>query len=165
MIVIGIDPGTIVTGYGIILIEGSRYIALDYGCIRPPAQHALAQRYLIIYEGICELLDKFKPQTLAVETQFVRENVQSAIKLGMARGIVLLAAAQRGLAISEYSPTKAKRAVVGNGRANKHQVKSMVQRLLSLREPPEPDDAADALALALCHAQGSAFAQCLMEAR
>lgn len=152
MIIIGIDPGTIVTGYGIISLEGSTYDVIDYGCIRPPSKLKLTDRYLIIFESLEELLEKYAPDVLVVETQFVQKNIQSAIKLGMARGVVILAAKRRGLQVFEYSPTRAKQAVVGSGRASKYQVQIMVQRLLGLDSPPEPEDAADALALAICHA-------------
>ncbi|MBA3957315.1 MAG: crossover junction endodeoxyribonuclease RuvC [Parachlamydiaceae bacterium] len=156
-IIIGIDPGTTVTGYGIITIKGSSYQALDYGCIRPPAKMALSDRYLIIFESLEQILEKYKPEALSVETQFVKHNVQSAIKLGMARGIAILAAKRRGMSVFEYTPQRAKRSVVGNGRASKQQVQAMTQRLLNLASPPTPEDAADALALAICHAQAMRF--------
>lgn len=159
----GIDPGTIVTGYGVVdeKESGQGYVPIDYGCIRPPRDAKLTERYLIIYNALCELLDKYKPDALAVETQYVRKNVQSAIKLGMARGMVILAATQRKIPVYEYEPSKAKKSVVGNGSASKHQVKHMVQHLLGLKEPPQPDDASDALALAMCHAQAIHFKSCL----
>lgn len=152
MIIIGVDPGTRKTGYGIIKVEGSVFRALDYGCIRPPTNDKLSDRYLIIYKSIEELLGQYHPQALVVETQFVDKNVQSAIKLGMARGIIIVAAKQKGIPVYEYAPTKAKMAITGNGRASKYQVQGMVKSLLRLAEPPEPEDAADALALAICHA-------------
>jgi crossover junction endodeoxyribonuclease RuvC len=155
MIIIGVDPGTIVCGYGVILVEGSSYHAIDYGCIRPPASYEISNRYLVIFNGIDELLDRHKPQALAVERQFVHKNVQSTIKLGMAAGIVIVASARKGIPVAEYSPATAKLAVVGNGRASKKQVQKMVQMRLNLSHPPEPEDAADALALAICHAQAS----------
>ena len=157
MIIIGIDPGTQITGYGIICVENGNYSAVDYGCIRPPASLKLTDRYLVIFNSVEQLLEKYNPSVLVVETQFVKKNVQSAIKLGMARGIVIVAAKRRGLSIYEYAPTKAKRAVVGNGRASKEQVQAMVKLLLNLREVPTPEDAADALSLAICHAQASHF--------
>jgi crossover junction endodeoxyribonuclease RuvC len=153
VIIIGVDPGTKITGYGIIKMEGNTYRALDYGCIKPPPNDKLSERYLIIYNGICELLERYKPQALVVETQYVNKNVQSAIKLGMARGVIIIAAKQKGIAVYEYYPTQPKLAVVGNGRASKAQVQGMVKALLSLVELPEPEDAADALSLAICHAQ------------
>ncbi len=152
-VIIGIDPGTVVCGYGIIKIDGNAIEPLDYGCIRPPASLKLSDRYLIIYNSIQTLIEKYCPHVLVVETQYVSKNVQSAIKLGMARGTALLAAKKNGLPVFEYAPTQAKRAVVGNGRASKSQVQGMVARRLNLAQPPQPEDAADALALALCHAQ------------
>ena len=104
----------------------------------PPPQLKITDRYLIIFEGLEELLELHKPQVLAIETQYVHKNVQSAIKLGMARGVVIVAAKKRGLQIIEYTPTQAKRGVSGNGRASKHQVQGMVQKLLALRSPPSP---------------------------
>jgi crossover junction endodeoxyribonuclease RuvC len=152
MIIMGVDPGTLITGYGIIKVNGTRYEAIDYGCIRPPGKYKLSDRYLIIFNSIEELLEKYQPDYIAIETQYVSKNVQSAIKLGMARGVVVIAAARRNVKIYEYAPTKAKLAVVGSGHASKQQVQGMVQALLSLPSPPEPEDAADALALAICHA-------------
>lgn len=151
MIIIGIDPGTWVTGYGIILHHPHRSKALDYGCIRPPPKTGSSKRYLIIFEAIEELLDRYEPQALAVESQFMHKNVVAAMKLGMARAMAILAAEKRGIPIFEYAPKKAKKAVVGHGSASKEQVQRMIQGLLSLPTLPTPEDAADALALALCH--------------
>lgn len=151
-IILGIDPGTRVSGYGVICIRPHELVLLDYGCIRPPSGYKLSDRYLVIYEGIAELIEKYCPTAVVVETQFVHKNVQSAIKLGMARGTVIVAAKKGGISVFEYSPMVAKRAVVGHGRASKFQVQGMVQRLLKLSSPPQPEDAADALALAICHA-------------
>lgn len=156
-LIIGIDPGTTVTGYGIIQLNKGSYQAVDYGCIRPPPSLKLSDRYLIIFEGIEELLEKHRPHVLAVETQFVQRNVQSTLKLGMARGIAIIAAKRKGIPVFEYAPTKAKQAVVGSGKASKKQVQVMVQRLLMLVKPPHPEDAADALALAICHAHSIRF--------
>lgn len=157
MIIFGIDPGTKVTGYGIIRVENSSYRAVDYGCIRPPANLKLSDRYLIIFNGLEELLNKYPPDALVVETQYVDKNVQSAIKLGMARGIAIIAAKRKGVPVFEYAPTKAKQAVTGNGSSSKPHVQKMVQMLLSLAELPFPEDAADALALAVCHANSMRF--------
>ncbi len=151
-IFIGIDPGTRVTGYAILRVEGNEYKPLDYGCIKPPPILPLADRYLIIFNSVAELVERHKPHAVIVETQYVHKNVQSAIKLGMARGCIIIAARQRDVPIVEYSPSEAKLAVVGNGRASKKQVQGMVQRLLCLSKIPEPEDAADALALTICHA-------------
>lgn len=148
-IILGIDPGTQVTGYGI--IRGEKKV-LDYGCIRPPIKLSPQERYLFIFTGIEYLIEQFAPAALAIETQFVYKNPQSALKLGMARGMAILAAAKKKIDVFEYTPRKAKLAVVGNGAASKEQVQKMVQYLLELPSLPKPEDAADALALALCHA-------------
>ncbi len=154
MLVIGIDPGTRRTGYGIVRRRASGFEVIDYGCIRPPAHGpATAETYLALFEGIEYLVSKYPIEALAVETQYVHKNVQSAIKLGMARGVAVLAASRKRIPVFEYTPSKAKLAVVGNGRASKEQVALMTQRLLGLKELPEPEDAADALALAVCHLQ------------
>jgi crossover junction endodeoxyribonuclease RuvC len=152
LVIIGIDPGTRVTGYGIIGMEEGLHRPIDYGCIRPPVDAASAERYFVIFESIDLLLEKYTPDALAVETQFLSKNVQSALKLGMARGVAMVAASRRGIPVFEYSPTKAKLAVAGNGRASKQQVQAMVKILLNLSCIPQPEDAADALALAICHA-------------
>lgn len=154
VVILGVDPGTHVTGYGLIRIEAGRHIPVDYGCIRPPTKLKLTDRYLIIHNCIETLIDKYKPTVVVVETQYVNRNVQSALKLGMARGTVMVAAKRKGLPVFEYAPSKAKRAVVGNGAASKCQVKGMIQKLLDLGKLP-PEDAADALALAICHAHAS----------
>ncbi|MBM3208062.1 MAG: crossover junction endodeoxyribonuclease RuvC [Chlamydiae bacterium] len=159
--ILGIDPGSQVTGFGVIK-SGSTLEALDFGCIRPPSKLDLSERYLIIYNGIEHLIKKYQPDALAVETQFVYKNVQSAIKLGMARGMVMLAAAKNKIPIYEYAPKKAKLAVVGTGTASKEQVQRMVQSLLKLASPPTPEDASDALALAICHANSNKLLSTLL---
>lgn len=155
-VILGVDPGTQVSGYGIIHVTDQEYTPIDFGCIRPPANYKLSERYLIIHDSIEKLIEQYKPCAVSVETQFVQKNVQSAIKLGMARGVIMIAAKKKGIPIFEYAPTQAKRAVVGNGFASKTQVQGMVQLLLKLPHPPHPSDAADALALAICHAHASA---------
>lgn len=154
-IIIGVDPGTRISGYGIITFQKNAYIPIDYGCIRPPPSLKLSERYLIIFNAIDELITKFKPSILAIETQFVQKNVHSTLKLVMARTAVMIAAKKQGLSIFEYAPSVAKRAVTGYGKSSKFQVQGMVQRLLKLPSPPEPEDAADALALAICHVHSS----------
>jgi len=155
LIVLGVDPGTRITGYALIQVQGRHYRLIDYGCIRPPATYKLSDRYLIIFEGLEELIGSYNPTELSVETQFVQKNIQSALKLGMARGIAIAAAKKKRLKVFEYSPSEAKRAVVGNGKASKYQVQGMVKQLLCLQEVPQPEDAADALAIAICHAQAA----------
>jgi len=149
-IILGVDPGTLITGYGVIQVT-PRCKAVDYGCIRPPKTEQLPLRYRVIFESITALMHKFKPKACAIETQFVAKNVQSAIKLGMARGVIVLAATLLHIPVFEYAPTTTKRAVTGTGRASKQQVQKMIQSLLGLSLVPEPEDAADALALAICH--------------
>lgn len=157
MLILGIDPGTRITGYGIIKVQDPGFLAIDYGCIKPKADMLLTDRYLFIYNGIEELIQKYKPDALVVETQFVKLNPQSAIKLGMARGIIILAAKKAGIQVFEYAPTKAKLAVTGNGKSSKFEVQRMVQLLLNLNSIPEPEDAADALSIAICHANSLKF--------
>ncbi|MBP9841260.1 MAG: crossover junction endodeoxyribonuclease RuvC [Simkaniaceae bacterium] len=147
MIILGIDPGTTITGYGLI----NNRSLIDFGCIRPNSKKDLHSRYLILFNAIESLLDTHKPNAIAIETQFVGENPQSTIKLAMARAIIILAAKQRNIPIFEYSPSKAKLAVARNGRASKMQVQKMIQLLFNLPSLPQPEDAADALALAICH--------------
>ena len=151
-IILGIDPGTRITGYGIIKTDFYTLTPLDYGHISPPATLPLYERYLIIHEGIEHLLNTFLVDTLSIESQFFSKNAQSALKLGMAKGMAILAAAKRKIAIYEYTPKKAKLAVVGRGNASKHQVQHMIQSVLQLKNLPKPEDVADALALAICHA-------------
>lgn len=148
-IILGVDPGTRVTGYGIISIE-TEITPIDFGCIRPPARLSLEERYQIIFENLEHLIQTHLPTAIAVESQFVLKNPQSAIKLGMAKGMVLLAAARNKIPVHEFAPKKAKQAVVGKGSASKGQVQRMIQSLLKLPHLPEPEDAADALALAIC---------------
>ena len=147
MIILGIDPGTRITGYGIIRLPME---PIDFGCIRPPPDLLLEQRYNILFDAVEALIERHKPAAIAVEAQFVLKNAQSAIKLGMAKGMVLLAGARAKIPVYEYAPKKAKLAVVGKGQASKFQVQKMIQTLLRLPVLPEPEDAADALALAIC---------------
>jgi len=157
MLILGIDPGTRITGYGLIKVQNPGFVAVDYGCIKPNASMKLTDRYLFIYNGLEELLEKYSPDALVVETQFVKLNPQSAIKLGMARGIIIVAAKKRGIPVFEYAPTKAKLAVTGNGKSSKFEVQRMVQLLLNLKALPTPEDAADALSIAICHANSLKF--------
>lgn len=151
-IVIGIDPGTRVTGYGIIDVTTQNFITLDYGCIRPPAKYSLSDRYAIIFDSLQALLEQFSPNEMALETQFVSKNAQSALKLGIAMGCALLAAKSRKMRVFGYSPREVKCFIAGTGKAGKEQIQYSVSRYLSLKSIPEPEDAADALAIAICHA-------------
>jgi crossover junction endodeoxyribonuclease RuvC len=151
MRVLGIDCGSIATGVGVIESDGRGYQVLHYGAIRPARSQPFGQRLDYIHREIESLVARYRPQTIAVEQVFQAFNVKTAMQLSQVRGVVLLAAARAGLPVSEYSALVVKSSVVGYGRAEKHQVQRMVQRLLSLSAPPQPEDAADALAVALCH--------------
>lgn len=161
LIILGIDPGTCVTGYGIILFAAHSMHPIDYGCIKPPAKYSLHQRYLIIYEALEELIATHQPHSIAIENQFVYKNAQSALKLGIAKGIAILASAKNNIPIHEYAPKQAKLAIVGKGNASKEQVQKMIRLLLGLQQPPVPEDAADALSLAICHAHHLKFQETL----
>lgn len=150
--IIGVDPGTTVTGWGVILVEGNRYRLVDCGTIHPKAKAPPEQKYLHIFDELSAVIGIHTPDALSVETQFVDKNVQSAIKLGMARGMAYLAAAKRGIPVFEYAPTKAKQAVTGKGHASKAAVQHMIKLLLGIKELTMRDDASDALALAIAHA-------------
>ncbi len=151
MRVIGVDPGSIKSGYGIIDKQDTQLTVVEYGVIRTNAGTLLAQRLLQISTRLRELIEQYAPQELAIEDVFVAKNAKASLKLGHARGAILLTAAQAGLSIAEYSPLEVKQSVVGYGRADKFQVQQMVKVLLHLKEIPKPDDAADALAIAICH--------------
>jgi crossover junction endodeoxyribonuclease RuvC len=150
MIVLGIDPGTAATGYGIVERRGLRLRAIDYGCIVTASTSSLAERLLQIRNVVSELIETYEPSLVAVERLFFNRNVQTAFAVGQARGAVLLTAAEHGLPVFEYTPNEVKMAVTGYGRAPKDQVQRMVQIVLGLGELPRPDDAADALAIAIC---------------
>ncbi len=151
MRILGVDPGSGSTGYGIIESDGSRHTAVRYGAIKTDSRIPFHKRLLKIHEGLSEILARERVDVLAVEEVFHAANVQSALKLGHARGVVLLVAAQQDIPVAEYSPLEIKSAIVGYGRAEKQQVQGMVRFLLQLPEIPTPDDAADALAVAICH--------------
>lgn len=150
--IIGIDPGTRITGFGVLVFNGSMLNLLDCGTIRPPIKEPLASRYLFLFQKVGALIDRYGGDALAIETQYVEKNIQSAMKLGMAKAAVMIAAASKGLPLFEYSPTQAKKAVVGRGKASKFQVQEMIRLLLGLQKAPSPQDVTDALALAICHA-------------
>jgi len=152
MIVLGIDPGLANTGYGVVQSAAGRLVALDGGVIETAAGLPVAQRLADIHAAIDELLSEHEPQAMALEELYFGQNVKTAFAVGQARGVVMLAAGRRGVSCESYTPQKVKGAVCGNGRADKEQVARMVQALLGLQAPPAPDHAADALAVAICHA-------------
>jgi crossover junction endodeoxyribonuclease RuvC len=152
-IIVGVDPGTAVTGFGVVRRDPRGGVELvECGVVRTRPQAELSDRLRDIFEGVSEVIERHAPVAVAVEGVFYAKNVRTAVVLGHARGVILLAAAQRGVRVAEYPPTEIKTAVAGTGRATKEQVGMMVQRHLRLVEPPRPDDAADAVAAALCHA-------------
>ena len=152
MAVIGIDPGTALTGYGIIeeLPDKSLYL-IDFGVIRTDSKEKQETRLRIIFSQLNSILSAYKPEIGAVEKLYFQRNARTAISVGQARGVAILSLAEAGLSISEYDPVEIKQAVVGYGKASKNQVQQMVKLLLNLEEIPKPDDAADALAVAICH--------------
>ncbi|MET0686776.1 MAG: crossover junction endodeoxyribonuclease RuvC [Solirubrobacteraceae bacterium] len=155
MVVVGIDPGTANTGYGVVARHGARLVALDGGVIETAAGLDPGERLATIHERVCALLEEYAPDALAVEDLYFGTNANSAFAVGQARGVVVLAAGQRKLPCFSYTPQQVKGAVCGSGRAGKDQVQRMVQTLLALAELPRPDHAADALAVAICHANGA----------
>lgn len=152
MIVLGIDPGTQTTGFAVIDYEHGRVQPLEFGVLLTQTMDPMPDRLLSIYTDINTLLDKYKPDTVATERLFFDRNVTNALTVGRAIGVTMLAFAQRGLPWAEYTPMQVKIAVTGYGGAEKQQVQAMVTKLLGLSESPKPDDAADALAVAICHA-------------
>ncbi|HZG50695.1 MAG TPA: crossover junction endodeoxyribonuclease RuvC [Pyrinomonadaceae bacterium] len=151
MRVLGIDPGSETTGWGVVEGDARRYRVVDFGTVRASPRERFAARLLKISDGVEELLARFRPDVCAVEEMFFAANVKTALKLGQVRGVILVAAERARIEIAEYAPRLVKQTVVGYGAAEKHQVQEMVRVLLSLKEIPQPHDASDALALAICH--------------
>ena len=154
-IILGIDPGTATMGWGVIRQEGSRLSYVQHGAITTPSQWEMPRRLGRLFDGVTELVKGYRPETVAVEELFFNTNVTTAITVGQARGVVLLAAYRAGIKVAEYTPLQVKQAITSYGRAEKRQVQEMVKSLLRLREIPKPDDAADGLAIAVCHAFSS----------
>ena len=151
LIVLGVDPGTARTGYGVVVSENRKLSLLECGVVRTAARRPLAERIRQIFEAMQSIIERFQPSVLAVEQVFQGKNARSALTLGHARGAILLAGALAGIQIAEYAPTAIKNGVVGTGRATKEQVGFMVKTHLRLVSAPSPDDAADGVAVALCH--------------
>lgn len=152
MLILGLDPGTNVTGFGIIKQVNNSFTKTASGVINLPSQKAIHDRLKIIYDELQKIIKKYKPDEFAIETAFYGKNVQSAMKIGYARGVSVLAAIHNNLPVSEYSPGEVKKAVVGKGRASKEQVAFMVKTILNLKREKLKLDESDALAIALCHA-------------
>jgi len=163
MIVIGVDPGAANTGFGVVRAIGERLVALDGGVIETSPTMAVEKRLARIHASLAELIEWHEPKAMALEDLFFGRNVGSALAVGQARGVAMLSAAERGLSCFDYTPQAVKKAVCGSGAADKGQVQRMVAALLSLPEPPQSDHAADALAVAICHA-GAASAHAALRA-
>lgn len=158
MRIIGIDPGLATVGYGIVDAIGSKLKCVTYGTILTPAHTPLAERLSTIYSDMSQLLHEFQPESVAIESLFFNKNTTTAMAVSQARGVILLACQLQGKPMADYTPIQVKTGVVGYGKATKQQVQYMVQKLLGLEKKPRPDDAADGLALAICHAHSGPIA-------
>lgn len=167
MIILGIDPGYAIVGYGIIRVQNSRYHPLEHGAIVTKAEQEFNRRLEIIYDAVSSVMAKWKPEALSIEKLYFQNNQKTAIGVAEARGVILLAAQKSGIPVYEYTPLQVKQAVTGYGAAQKPQVMEMTRRLLCLREIPKPDDTADALAMAICHGQaaGSPLRRAMLNGR
>jgi crossover junction endodeoxyribonuclease RuvC len=163
VLVLGIDPGTAITGFGLVREDDRGLALVEYGAITTPSGEPLPERLQVIYRGLAEVIGRHQPEAAAVEELFFSRNVRTALSVGHARGVVLLALADAGLPIHEYKPLEVKRAITGYGGADKHQVQEMVRLLLHLDEAPQPDDAADAVAVAVCHIHSARMATLIAE--
>ncbi len=151
MTILGIDPGLAIVGWGVVEYRSSRFKTVAYGSLQTPAGMRTEARLKAIYDGLHEIIERYRPESMAVEELFFNTNITTGIRVAEARGIILLCSEQHGIPVYEYTPLQVKQAVVGYGRAEKKQVIAMVSMLLGLEKPPKPDDTADALAIAICH--------------
>ena len=158
MLVLGIDPGTAIVGYGLVTDHGEGTVAVAHGVITTPSDLPLPDRLVMIHRELTALIERFKPDHAAVEELFFNKNVRTALAVGHARGVIMLTLAQAGVRIFEYTPLEVKLAVTGSGRADKRQMQQMITLLLNLDHIPKPDDAADALAIAVCHLHSAGIA-------
>ena len=161
MLVLGVDPGTATTGFGLVRFDSGALQAVSFGTLTTPAGLPLPQRLQLLYRDATKLLAAHRPTEAAVEELFFARNARTALAVGHARGVLLLALADAGLTVHEYTPMQVKQAITGYGRASKEQMQAMVRLLLSLEEVPRPDDVGDALALAICHVHFSSTARAL----
>ncbi len=155
MVVLGIDPGYAIVGYGVVGYNANRFTVIEYGAVTTDAGVKFSSRLMSIYNGICDIIVRTKPDAMSIEKLFFNTNTTTAIDVAQARGVILLAAALHNIPIFEYTPLQVKSAVTGYGRAEKKQVMDMIKNILRLEKIPKPDDTADALALAVCHAHSS----------
>jgi crossover junction endodeoxyribonuclease RuvC len=155
MIILGVDPGYAIVGYGVVRVQNSRYQPLEHGAIVTQAETPFERRLEIIFDALSQVLDKWKPEAVSIEKLYFQNNQKTAIGVAEARGVILLAVQKAGVPVFEYTPLQVKMAVTGYGQAHKNQVMEMTRRLLCLKEVPKPDDTADALAMAICHGQAA----------
>lgn len=155
MVILGIDPGYAIVGFGVLDYQNNHFTVLDYGAVTTKAHTDFCERLEAIYDGIGAVMEKYAPGAAAIEKIFYNTNAKTVIDVSQARGVLALAAKKQGIELFEYTPLQVKQSVVGYGRAEKKQVQEMTKILLNLKEVPKPDDAADALALAICHAHSS----------
>jgi crossover junction endodeoxyribonuclease RuvC len=164
VLVLGIDPGTAITGYGLVHEQDDGLSLVECGVVTTPSSQPLPERLQMIYRGLSDVVRRFEPEEAAVEELFFSRNVRTALSVGQARGVALLALADAGLPIYEYKPLEVKQAVAGYGGADKRQVQEMVRMLLNLERVPQPDDAADAVAVAVCHIHSARMAALIADA-
>ncbi|MCL2111892.1 MAG: crossover junction endodeoxyribonuclease RuvC [Clostridiales bacterium] len=157
MRILGVDPGYAILGWGVVDYRGSRHRLAGYGVIETRKDEAQPQRLKQVYSGLAQIIEQYRPDVCAVEELFFNSNQKTAIKVGEARGAAIVACANAGLGVYEYTPLQIKQALTGYGRAEKHQVQEMVRQILGLERAPRPDDAADAVAAAICHANSSGY--------
>lgn len=157
LIIMGIDPGIAILGYGVLSISGNKYKLIDSGALTTSSELSMPKRLSFIYENLIKLIEFHKPDAFVVEELFFNKNAKTALTIGHARGVIILAASNLNIPIYEYTPLQVKQAIVGYGRADKKQMQQMVKILLNLKDTPKPDDVADALAVAICHGNSSKF--------
>lgn len=167
MRILGIDPGYAIVGYGVVEYDGVRFKTLGYGAVTTDAGVPFSDRLKAIYEDLCTVIQKYKPDCMAIERLYFNTNTTTAIDVAQARGVIMLAAIQNNLETYEYTPLQVKQSITGYGRAEKHQVMEMVKNLLSLSAIPKPDDTADALALTICHGHsaGSLYGSAVLKGK
>ena len=155
MVILGIDPGYAIVGIGVIKFVGNKFKTLEYNAVTTPSKMPVPERLQAIYQGVEYFINKYKPDAVAIEELFFNSNQKTAIMVAQARGVIIVAAKNKGVPLYEYTPLQIKQAVTGYGRADKKQIQNMVKMILNLNAIPKPDDAADGLAVAICHAHSS----------
>jgi len=159
LLILGVDPGIAIMGYGLVKYEANRFTVIDYGAITTDAGINMSPRLTIIYDRLVDIIERYNPDAFAIEELFFNKNIKTALTVGHARGVAVLAGSKSGVQVYEYTPLQVKQAVVGYGRADKNQMQQMVKVILNLGEIPKPDDVADALAVAICHGNSSKFSE------